>query len=109
MKSSEEFMSWLKYLDIEYLDEITLNTLSEFDINDPSDWSNIVEVSMRDEAIRFNSVSRVSMIAVLDNLAGYPESEVHRLLERVTMPFKTPLQDYISFFQYVRRELFDGV
>ncbi|UUZ47699.1 hypothetical protein LP420_31800 [Massilia sp. B-10] len=102
-------MSWLKYLDIEYLDEITFNKLSDFDINDPSDWSNIVEVAMRDEAINFNPVSRVSMIAVLDDLAGYPKSEVRRLLERVTMPFDAPLRDYISFFQYVRRELFDEV
>jgi len=44
MKDSEKFMSWLKYLDIEYLDEITFNTLSDFDINDPRDWTNIVEV-----------------------------------------------------------------
>jgi hypothetical protein len=64
---------------------------------------------MRDEAISFNPVSRVSMIAVLDDLAGYPESEVRRLLERVTMPFDAPLRDYISFFRYVRRELFDEV
>lgn len=107
MKESEKFMSWLKYLDIEYLDDATFDRLSEFDINNPGDWGNIVELAMREDATSFNSVSRVSMIAVLDNLAGYPEREVRMLLERVTMPFDAPLQDYLPFFQYVRQELFD--
>lgn len=100
-------MSWLKYLDIEYLDDTTLNRLSEFDINDPKDWSSIVELAMREDATSFNSVSRVSMTAVLDSLACYPEREVRRLLERVTMPFDAPLRDYLPFFQYVRQELFE--
>ena len=109
MKNSEKLMSWLKYLDIEYLDEITFNRLGDFDINDANDWSNIVELAMRDEAISLNPISRVQAIAVLDDLAGYPECEVRKLLERVTMPFDAPLRDYISFFQYVRRALFDEV
>lgn len=62
---------------------------------------------MRDEVISFNPDSRVSMIAVLDKLPGYPERDVRRLLERVTMPFDAPLRDYMSFFQYVRQDLFD--
>lgn len=108
-ENSAKFISWLKYLDIESLDEITINALSNFDINDPKDWSNIVEIAMRGEEISFNPVFRASMIAVLDDLAGYPEIEVRGLLERVAMPFDAPLRDYISFFQYVRRKLFDEV
>jgi hypothetical protein len=107
MKDFEKFMSWLKYLDLEYLDETTFNRLSEFDINDPNDWHNIVELAMREDATSFNPVSRVSMIALLDKLPSYPEREVRGLLERVTMPFDAPLQDYCAFFQYVRQELFD--
>ncbi|MCS0630320.1 hypothetical protein NX786_13335 [Telluria mixta] len=107
-KDSEDFMSWLKYLDIEYLNETTCNAVSDLDINDPTDWSSIIELTMREDVTSFSSAARASMIKVLDDLADYPELEVRKLIdERVAMPFDTPLRDYLPFFEHVRRVLFD--
>ena len=106
MSNPQKIISWLKYLDIEYLDDASCEALSSLDINNSSDQLEVIRVAMQNEIAGLNEVSRASMKKILDEVESYPESEVKLVIERVGMPFQEPLQDYKAFFRQVRDYFF---
>lgn len=107
MVSPQRLIAWLQYLDMEYLDQTTREALSKLDINDSKDQEEIVRLAMEREMNTLNEVSRISMRNILEELKSYPEHEVRKVLSRVGMPFKSPLVDYLSFFEKVRQKFFE--
>lgn len=106
MKNCEVLMSWLKYLDVEYIDDTKWESLTKLDINDPKHWRRIIDLAMREDVANLNAISNQSMKAVLDDLEDFPEREVKKLMDRICMPFEAPMRDHIAFFRIVRQELF---
>jgi hypothetical protein len=102
----EPLVSWLKFLDVEYLDDATCEALANLNINEIADQVKIIDLAMRDEFNSLNETSRVSMIAILDEVSKYPDSAVRAVIERVGMPFNEPLLDYRTFFEVVKEQLF---
>ncbi|MYM27436.1 hypothetical protein GTP58_03780 [Duganella sp. CY15W] len=106
MKNCVQFMSWLKYLDVEYIDGTKWESLTKLDINDPKHWSQIIDLAMREDVASLNAISKQAMKAVLDDLEDFSEREVKDLMDRICMPFETPMHDYAAFFRIVRQEFF---
>lgn len=106
MSNPQKIISWLKYLDVEYLDDSHCEALSSLDINKPSDQTEIIRLAMQDEVAGLNEISRASMRKILDEVEEYPESEVRLVIERVGMPFQDSLQDYKAFFRRVHDYFF---
>lgn len=106
MNNSEKMISWLKYLDVEYLDDSTCEALAKLNINDVTDHDEIINLAMHDEVGSLNEISRMSMMRILDEISTYPESAVRKLIARIGMPFDEPLLDYEAFFSRVRQQLF---
>lgn len=106
MSNSEKLISWLKYLDVEYLDDATCEALAKLNINNPNDVAEIVSLAMKNEVVNLNEISRKSMKNILDEVGSYPENSVRHLIERIGMPFDEPLINYKVFFSRVRELLF---
>lgn len=94
--------SWLVPLHIEYQDDAFYSQLMELDINDPSDQDEIIERAIVPDYRASNSISKKSFMRVLDELPDYPESGVRHALWSAG-PLTERLQDYMSFFDKVRR------
>lgn len=105
MNDSEKLISWLKYLDIEYLDTASCEELSVLNINDPADQVKIINIAIRDEFNSLNNISQLSMMRILDEVNDYPESATREVMSRVGMPFNETLIDYKSFFEMIRKQL----
>lgn len=105
MNHSQDIISWLKYLDIEYLDDASCDALAALDINDPSDQMEIIRLAIESEFANLNDISKASMRRILDEVEGHPEHEVRLIVERVGMPFKEPLQNYKAFFRRISEYL----
>lgn len=106
MNDAEKLVSWLKYLDVEYLDDALCEALAKLNINEKSDQEKIIDLAMRDEVNSLNETSRLSMMTILGEVSGYPDSAVRAVIERVGMPFEEPLLDYMAFFEVVKDQLF---
>jgi hypothetical protein len=98
----QHLISWMKYLDIEYLDDELSEQLSPFDVNDPSDQDRIIELAIEPEFAALNDTSKKSLMQILYEVNDYPEADVRKLLARVGMPFREQLVDYKAFFDRVR-------
>jgi hypothetical protein len=100
--NSQHLISWLKYLDIEYLSDELSWDLALLDVNSPSDQERIIALAIVPEYTALNEISKKSMMKILDEVASYPEADVKGLLARVGMPFRDELLDYRAFFEKVR-------
>ena len=106
LNNPEKIISWLKYLDNEYLDDSKCVSLSELNINDAADHDRIIDIAMREEVCSLNAISRSSMLSALDEISNYPEDAVRKIIKRTGMPFNQELLDYVTFFRRVRNRLF---
>ena len=88
MSNPQKIISWLKYLDIEYLDDACCEALSSLDINSPSDQMEIIRLAMQSEIAELNEISRASMEKVLDEVENYPESEVRLFTRQLRFAIK---------------------
>jgi hypothetical protein len=106
MTNAQRIVSWLKYLDVEYIEEDLCKALAELDINNPADHEQIIHLAMDEEVNQLNEISRESMKKILGEVDGYPEIEVRQVIERVGMPFHEPLIEYRKFFRSVNEHFF---
>lgn len=97
----EGLVSWLKFFDIDYLDNSVCNQLSELDINSPSDRAAAIQLAIRPELESLNEVSKSSMLQVLRDALTASDSELAPLFERISMPFPSEVVD--------RRQLLNSI
>jgi hypothetical protein len=89
----EGLVSWLKFFDIDYLDNSVCNQLSELDINCPAERAAAIQLAIRPEFESLNEISRSSMLQVLNGALTASDSELAPLFERISMPFQSEVVD----------------
>lgn len=97
----EGLVSWLKFFDIDYLDNNVCNQLSEFDINSPSKRTEAIQLAIRPKFEALNEVSKSSMLEVLYGALNASDSELAPLFDRISMPFQRDVED--------RRQLLNSI
>ncbi|MET1081252.1 MAG: hypothetical protein ABWY06_24870 [Pseudomonas sp.] len=105
-KNPEKLIAWLKYLDVEYLDDSVTDVLVNLKINDVADQEEIINLAMKEEVNSLGEDYRLSLLRILDEVTSYPENEAREIIGRIGMPFDEPLLDYKAFFSRVRKQLF---
>lgn len=98
----EELISWLKYLDIEYLSGSEADRLSVFDINDQKQRREVFLQAVLPEFNAMNAVSKKSMLVVLENALNASEQELQGIFSRVSMPFATEVFSRKLFLQTLK-------
>ena len=83
----EDLISWLKYFDIEYLNDAECDRLSVLDINDKAQMREALALAVMPEFEALNPTSKKSMLAVLENALSANEQELQPVFDRVAMPF----------------------
>ncbi|UTY57191.1 hypothetical protein [Massilia sp. erpn] len=78
MSNAQLIISWLKYIDENFLSEERYQVLSSLDINDPVEQEQIILITMQEEIRGLNKISRISMLRILDEVQDYQEAEVRR-------------------------------
>ena len=107
MSNPNELISWLKYLDIEYLDDASCKALSSLDINNPSDQPEIIRIAMKNEIMELNEISLSSMKKILYELENFSDLDIESVMENVEMPFHCHLHNYRGFFKQVKEYFFN--
>lgn len=87
----EGLVSWLKLLDVEYLDDQLIEELSLLNINTPADRKKVIELAVLPEFNACNQTSQASMLHILKLALEAHQSEIEPFFERVGMPFSEPL------------------
>jgi hypothetical protein len=83
----EALISWLKYFDVEYLDEECCAKLSLLDPNEPAQFRQAVEIAVLPDFRNLNGISRQSLRKVLQTAVSASDSELAQAFARVEMPF----------------------
>ena len=107
-KAAEDLVSWLKYLDIEYLDDEISRELSKLDINDHGDQRRVIEKAIAPEFSRLNEISKESLKRILAAGTALTNSDTDSIFSRVGMPFPDELVDRQGFLREVWHTLFPG-
>ena len=108
LRPYEDLISWLKYFDIEYLDDELGAELAELDINDSGDLLRAIRIAIEPEFRSLNEVSRKSMRAVLNRALAASEEELEYVFSRVGMPFKKEVQSRGKLLQSISQVLLDA-
>ncbi len=102
MINSYNLISWLKYLDVNYLDDDICETLSRFNINNPLDQDEIIKLAILPEFFLLNEISKKELKQTLVELESYSDEELLKITTLVGMPFNEELADYKAFFRKVQ-------
>lgn len=105
---TQRLVSWLKYLDIEYLDDAVVVELSKFDINDPQQRREMIGIAIVPEFATLNEKSKESLKEILAECKNCTDVELEGVFARVGMPFKQPLIERQLFLVAVWDVLFEG-
>ena len=97
----EGLVSWLKFFDIDYLDNSVCNRLSELDINSPAECAEAIQLAVSPEFESLNEISRASMLQVLNGALTASDKELTPLFERVSMPFQNEILDRRQFLHSI--------
>lgn len=95
----EDLISWLKYLDVEYLSGSEADLLSVFNINDQEQRRQVFMLAVLPEFDALNDVSKKSMLAILENALKASEQELQDIFNRVSMPFTDEVLSRKLFLQ----------
>ncbi len=98
-KRLEGLISWLKYLDIEYLSYEEAIQLSVLDINNPEQMQETFRLAVLPEFNALNPVSKISMRSVLKEALSATEEELQPVFDRVGMPFPQPVASKQAFLK----------
>jgi len=88
---TQKLISWLKHLDIEYLDDSAAVELSKFDINDPRQQREVIGLAIVPEFEALNEKSRDSLKNILSDCKKCTDAELESVFSRVGMPFNEQL------------------
>jgi hypothetical protein len=100
----EGLMSWLKFFDIDYLDDSVCNRISEIDINRPAELAEAIQLAVSPEFESLNELSRASMLQVLNSALTASDKELAPLFERVSMPLQIEAVDRKQFLHSIWNE-----
>ena len=106
MNDPQNLISWLKYLDVEFLDHKLCIELSKLDINNPDDQKVIIRTAIQPEYEALNETSKKAMELILVESEDQSEIDVIKVFERVGMPFQNELVDCKAFLRRIRVILF---
>lgn len=95
----EDLVSWLKFFDIEYLDDGLCNQLSELDVNSIVERAEAIRLAVSPEFFALNEVSKTSMLRVLNSALAASDEELAQLFERISMPFQSEVTDRRQLLQ----------
>lgn len=97
----EGLVSWLKFFDIDYLDNSLSNRLSELDINDIVERAKAIRLAIIPEFESLNEISKSSMLQVLNGALTASDTELAPLFERISMPFQSEVVDRRQLLQSI--------
>lgn len=109
MKDAEtqKLISWLKYFDVEYVDNDMCEVLSKLDINDPKQQVEAINLAVVSGFFALNDKSKSSMKEILADCKNRPESELEPVFSRVGMPFVEPVMKRREFLQSIWNVVFN--
>ena len=93
----EALISWLKYFDIEYLDDDLCAVLSQFDINNPTHQIEVIRIALAPKFQALNEISKASMRCILKSALTAEEDELGPVFCRIAMPFARELENRKDF------------
>lgn len=106
---TEKLVSWLKHLDIEYLDDATAAELSRFDINDPQQQREVIAIAIAPEFAALNEKSKESLKNILMECKECTDAELGRVFSKIGMPFNEPIVERQLFLRTVWDVLFEDI
>lgn len=98
----EALISWLKYFDVEYIDDSLVERLSRLDINNHEQMVDAIQLAVIPEYQALNSVSKQSMIRILDRAVLANDEELRLFFERVAMPFHDTVKSETTLLKSIQ-------
>lgn len=106
IKVAQELVSWLKFLDVEYLDECTAVELAKYDINEKQQQLEVFEIAIKPEFDALNKISQEALKVILFDGIKLSNAELEAVFSRIAMPFSSPVTDQRAFLCLVRDYIF---
>ena len=97
----EALISWLKYFDIEYLDDDLCAVLSQFDINNSTQQIEVIRIALVPEFQALNDITKASMRCILKSALSAKEEELGPIFFRIAMPFAREVENRNGFLSQI--------